>query len=384
MSCGCEQPDPNPCDPAITSPESVSSQLTNLTSQLFGSVTKTIVNGRFVWSPPCAASLPFNIYGVTPNVGEGMLCYIIRALKEIPGVAAFDILVFANDAERAATAPKYIGQPGIQEDTKNIYIAGGTTAGDWDLFNLALANIPAALFTADVAGRAKFANGFITAALIAAGTFTADVTGRGKFANGFVDAALLATDSVETLKIVDLAVTAAKLATILDLSGKTLTMPVNHWRDIAPAGSVLQTLQQNLTAASTVTATMPSPGPSVTPTSSQGTQIMSVGITPQSASNKVRVQGVVIFASNGFNCGFALFRGSTCIHAVAVGVNSVDYLYSLPFDVLDSPNTTGAITYTLRCGNNAAPTYVVYINSNSLGTFYATTACTMTLQEIKG
>jgi len=390
MSCGCEQPDPNPCDPAITSPESVSSQLTNLTSQLFGSVTKTIVNGRFVWSQPCAASLPFDIYGVTPDVGEGMLCYIIRALKAIPGVATLDVLVFANDAERAATAPKYIGQPGIQEDTKNIYIAGGTTAGDWNPFNLALANIPAALFTADVSGRAKFANGFITAALIAAGTitvteiangtFTADVTGRGKFANGFVNAALLATDSVETLKIVDLAVTAAKLATILDLSGKTLTMPPNHWRDIAPAGSVLQVKYAEYTTSAALTDFIPIDDS--IPLIGEGNQVLSQTITPSSSSNKILASFNAFCSAGTDRVTACIFRGSTNIQTTVSTLIGSNQTCPIPCDVMDSPATTSELTYTVRVGATASSTY---LNGVPAGRNYGGSArATFTLMEIKG
>jgi hypothetical protein len=97
---------------------------------------------------------------------------------------------------------------------------------------IALAKLPDAVFSADAAGRAKFAAGFIDAALLQDGVisavkladgsvllaklpdgvFTADAAGRAKFAASFVDAGLLQDGSVTSAKLADAAVTTAKLA----------------------------------------------------------------------------------------------------------------------------------------------------------------------------
>ena len=95
---------------------------------------------------------------------------------------------FADAGERALAVPDFTGQLGTQRDTADIYIATGTSAGDWSLVdeNMSLADF-------------------------AAGFFTADASGRGKFASEFVDSGLLADDAVITAKIDDDAVITAKI-----------------------------------------------------------------------------------------------------------------------------------------------------------------------------
>jgi hypothetical protein len=95
---------------------------------------------------------------------------------------------FADASERALAVPDFTGQLGTQRDTADIYISTGTAAGNWSLVdeNMSLADF-------------------------SAGFFTADSTGRAKFASGFLDAALLASNAVETAKINDAAVTTAKI-----------------------------------------------------------------------------------------------------------------------------------------------------------------------------
>jgi hypothetical protein len=115
----------------------------------------------------------------------------VKSLLAISGVTLdvdAGMKTFADAGERALAVPDFSGQLGTQRDTADIYIATGTSAGDWSLVdeNMSLAD---------------FASGF----------FTADATGRGKFASGFVDSGLLADDAVTTAKIDDDAVTTAKI-----------------------------------------------------------------------------------------------------------------------------------------------------------------------------
>lgn len=71
--------------------------------------------------------------------------------------------------------------------------------------------------TANSTGRAKMVDAFITLAKILDGIFTADATGRAKFAASFVNAALIEADAVTTVKILDGAVSLAKLASDVGL-----------------------------------------------------------------------------------------------------------------------------------------------------------------------
>lgn len=82
MTCGCNPPEEqhcDPCAPALTTQESIASQLENLTNALFGTFTKTIVNGRAVWSAQCT---PYDtgVSCIPRNLGEGTLCYIQRVM----------------------------------------------------------------------------------------------------------------------------------------------------------------------------------------------------------------------------------------------------------------------------------------------------------------
>lgn len=70
-----------------------------------------------------------------------------------------------------------------------------------------------------------FVIGSVTTNMLVDGILTADAAGRAKMANGYIIAAKMADDSVVTAAILDLNVTASKLASVLDLSSKTVILP---------------------------------------------------------------------------------------------------------------------------------------------------------------
>lgn len=77
MSCG------NPCaaDPVNTAAnETLPSQIDNFTTQFFGEVIKTEINGAVVWSLPCSldVGLPSNPRGET----EPLACYFLRLFQD--------------------------------------------------------------------------------------------------------------------------------------------------------------------------------------------------------------------------------------------------------------------------------------------------------------
>lgn len=73
-SCG------SACDPVN---EALSSQVNNLVLSMYGSVTKTCVNGQVIWSLPC--DLDDGVPGFPRNSGEGIACYLIRYAQEVMG-----------------------------------------------------------------------------------------------------------------------------------------------------------------------------------------------------------------------------------------------------------------------------------------------------------
>lgn len=60
--------------------ESLESALANFTTQFFGDLTKTVVNGSVVWTLPC--DLDAGIAGNPRVEGEGLACYILRLMEE--------------------------------------------------------------------------------------------------------------------------------------------------------------------------------------------------------------------------------------------------------------------------------------------------------------
>ena len=71
--------------------ESVPSLIDNLTTALYGGfynpqtglgfITKSVVGGRIVWNIACDPSNTSLINNIPRNPGEGLLCYILRALN---------------------------------------------------------------------------------------------------------------------------------------------------------------------------------------------------------------------------------------------------------------------------------------------------------------
>lgn len=92
MSCGCndvdyENPNDNascgscnPCTDSTTTCESLPSALDNFTLHFFGTVSKTMVNGRVRWVLPC--NLDVGLPDNPRTAGEGLACYFLRLFRE--------------------------------------------------------------------------------------------------------------------------------------------------------------------------------------------------------------------------------------------------------------------------------------------------------------
>jgi hypothetical protein len=91
---------------------------------------------------------------------------------------------------------------------------------------------------------------------------------------------------------------------------------------------------------------------SSSPVSTQGTQIWSSVITPQSTSSTVRVSTSCSIATSSATISlvFAIFRGTTCVGVATDTTATGNRLQSFQFTVYDSPNTTSPITYSCRVG----------------------------------
>ena len=169
--------------------------------------------------------------------------------------------------------------------------------------------------------------------------------------NTSVTAGMLASTldiSGKTVTLPNTSVTAGMLASTLDLSSKTVTLPSGT------GGKILQVVQtvKTDTAAQAAQNTMADiPG-------------MSVAITPSSTSSKVLVRialGVIGTATSGRGVTFTLLRGSTAIglgddpgnsnEQATFATQAGDSTYmegGVFYEFLDSPSTTSEVTYKLQ------------------------------------
>jgi hypothetical protein len=168
-------------------------------------------------------------------------------------------------------------------------------------------------------------------------------------------------------------------------SALVLTNATGLPRAALPTGSVLQVVQTTNTAAFTTTST-------------SYVTLMTVSITPSSASNKV----LITFGTNGGTNGdvmhgyVAIFRGATQLFKGDAASNrtgatnvintatQVQQYYGGTF--LDSPATTSAISYTIQVLSSNGLT--LYINRSARDTdrsdYDGRTVSSITVMEIAG
>jgi hypothetical protein len=83
MSCNnTSSCNPSPCCSDIPYPqisaESVPSLIENLVYALYGTINKTVCNGRVVWNIPCDPNNTSEVDDIPREEGEGLLCYLLR------------------------------------------------------------------------------------------------------------------------------------------------------------------------------------------------------------------------------------------------------------------------------------------------------------------
>lgn len=152
--------------------------------------------------------------------------------------------------------------------------------------------------------------------------------------------------------------------------------------DDAGGGKIAQVLQVSYGTAATLTDVIPLDN--TVPTSSEGTEVLSLNITPETTASKVlaTVEVAGYPQANGAKMIVALFRGSTCIQARAMGTSAtVTMLAVIPLELLDSPATAGAITYSVRVGPSTGNLHINRYDG-STAAFGAAGMCTLTLMEI--
>lgn len=131
---------------------------------------------------------------------------------------------------------------------------------------------------------------------------------------------------------------------------------------------------------------------------------LSVTITPQSTSSKILITGMInLSGGSADHVDFKVVRnGSDILLSTDSGISNrtashihyfiganddVYQIQTAPLNLLDEPNSTSALTYTLQAGTPYLAAYQVFLNRVSTDTdssFNAYTVSTLTAMEIKG
>lgn len=152
-----------------------------------------------------------------------------------------------------------------------------------------------------------------------------------------------------------------------------------------PTGSVVQTVSTSDAAVTSVSASIPADD--TIPQSSEGTQILSLAITPTSSSNILEIEVVVpVGFSTSTAIGVAaLFQDSTAnaLLAVAVATDTGDAAgKQMVMQHRMTAGTTSSTTFKVRLGTNTGN---VHVNANGSGTRYfgGVSVSRITIREIK-
>jgi hypothetical protein len=205
-----------------------------------------------------------------------------------------------------------------------------------------------------------------------------------------------ADGSVTTPKLADDAVTYAKMQNIsatLRLSGRKSAgagdmeeISAAELRDLfSPAGSVVDSVVGSYAAATAITAIIPLDD--TIPQITEGTQIISVSITPKSTANKLRIRYSGFMGGNGvFACAHAVFNGNAnAIHAGGFVTPVSNYFQNFCGEVEYAPGSISPQTISLRVGVQTG-SQTLYVNGNPSGgtRLYGGSAATrLIIEEIK-
>ncbi len=148
-------------------------------------------------------------------------------------------------------------------------------------------------------------------------------------------------------------------------------------------GAVVQVVNTETGAVSTGTTTIPLDD--TIPQNTEGTEFMTLAITPKSATNKLRIDVTAVYACSQLQTfvGVALFQDSTAnaLAAVIQEVFVADGNVTATFAHFMTSGTTSATTFKVRIGANGAST--ITFNGRVAGRLYGgVMASSITITEI--
>lgn len=197
------------------------------------------------------------------------------------------------------------------------------------------------------------------------------------------DSGIAVSGSTLTASVTGNAGTATALQTPRTINGVSFDGTANITNAV-PVGTPMQEVVGTYTANTNLTATIPSDD--TIPQNTEGTEIISVSITPSSTSSKLRVTFTGFCATNTNNRDvvIALFMDTTAnalyataCHGQANRAINASFVYEF------TPATTSAVTMKLRVGPESADT-LRFNGSTTARYFGGVAVASMIVQELKG
>lgn len=170
-------------------------------------------------------------------------------------------------------------------------------------------------------------------------------------------------------------------------SGNVLASNGTVWSSQTPAGIGLTgtvfNMQSTVTTAVTAT-TATIPDDNTIPQNTEGTEWMTVSITPTSATNKLLITLNASGAVAGGQFIWAIFQDSTAnaLYAGKLAVAASNILASGSYSFVMTAGTTSATTFKVRTGNNGA-TQITMNGEANAAKFGGTVSSSLTVAEIK-
>ena len=162
-----------------------------------------------------------------------------------------------------------------------------------------------------------------------------------------------------------------------------ITYPVVAGSSSAVQASSAKVIQVvNAQSGAVATGTTSIPADDTIPQITEGTEYITLAITPTSATSKLLIQVVWMGSTTSPSCTIALFQDATA-NALAASISSMaaNGLTVIPLNYFMTAGTTSSTTFRLRFGSNAAATTTT--NGQSGGRFYGGVANTsITISEV--
>ena len=136
------------------------------------------------------------------------------------------------------------------------------------------------------------------------------------------------------------------------------------------AGSIVQVVNAQTSAAITCNTIIPYDD--TIPQNTEGTEAITLAITPTNAANKLRIDLYFNLQCNGSSSSpgcVALFQDSTAnaLAAFQAGIQTTGYCFNVAYSYYMTAGTTSATTFKVRIGASTGG-YIFYVNANSSGT----------------